>query len=215
MGTESPGAAVLMPQVSRPGGSEPFWVLLADSWCDPDFSTFPLCALFSHHPTKLQHPWAPISACWQFTRLLQMAAAHSGLTHSPDCPLTLSTLPPTPQPWLFLSHMCLVLRIQFRGQKHNYGGGEIQVGKYTLQIFPLLNKFTLLGSFPCDSAGKESTCNAGDLGLIPGLGRSPGEGKGYSLQCSGLENSMGSQRVGHGLATFTFTFVRPDTTEQT
>ena len=44
--------------------------------------------------------------------------------------------------------------------------------------------------FPGGSAGKESTCNAGDLGLIPGLGRSPGEGKGYPLQYSGLENSM-------------------------
>ena len=44
--------------------------------------------------------------------------------------------------------------------------------------------------FPCGSAGKESTCNAGDLGSIPGLGRSPGEGKGYPLQYSGLENSM-------------------------
>ena len=43
---------------------------------------------------------------------------------------------------------------------------------------------------PCGSAGKESTCNVGDLGLIPGLGRSPGEGKGYPLQYSGLENSM-------------------------
>ena len=43
--------------------------------------------------------------------------------------------------------------------------------------------------FPCGSAGKESTCNAGDLGLIPGLGRSPGEGKGYPVQYSGLENS--------------------------
>ena len=39
-------------------------------------------------------------------------------------------------------------------------------------------------------AGKESTCNAGDLGSIPGLGRSPGEGKGYPLQNSGLEYSM-------------------------
>ena len=37
---------------------------------------------------------------------------------------------------------------------------------------------------------KETTCNAGDPGLIPGLGRSPGEGKGYPLQYSGLENSM-------------------------
>ena len=44
--------------------------------------------------------------------------------------------------------------------------------------------------FPCGSAGKESACIAGDLGLIPGLGRSHGEGKGYPLQNSGLENSM-------------------------
>ena len=44
--------------------------------------------------------------------------------------------------------------------------------------------------FPCGSAGKESACNARDLGLIPGLGRSPRVGKGYPLQHSGLENSM-------------------------
>jgi len=44
--------------------------------------------------------------------------------------------------------------------------------------------------FPCGSAGKESACNAGDLGSIPGLGRSPGEGKGYPLQYAGLDNSM-------------------------
>ena len=57
--------------------------------------------------------------------------------------------------------------------------------------------FLLLG-FPGSSAGKESTCNAGDLGSIPGLGRSPGEGKGYPLQYSGLENSMDS--VVHGVS---------------
>ena len=44
--------------------------------------------------------------------------------------------------------------------------------------------------FPCGSAGKESTCHAGDLGSIPALGSSSGEGKGYSLQYSGLENSL-------------------------
>ena len=43
--------------------------------------------------------------------------------------------------------------------------------------------------FPCGSAGKESACNVGDLSSIPGLGRSPGEGKDYPLQYSGLENS--------------------------
>ena len=63
---------------------------------------------------------------------------------------------------------------------------------------------------PGNSNGIESACNAGDLGLIPGLGRSPGEGHGNPLQYFGLENSMtvksmGSQRVGHDLATFTFT----------
>ena len=44
--------------------------------------------------------------------------------------------------------------------------------------------------FPGGSAGKESTCNAGDLCLIPGLGKSPAEGNGYPLQYSGLDNSV-------------------------
>ena len=62
-------------------------------------------------------------------------------------------------------------------------------------------------SFPCGSDGEESACNAGDLGSIPGLGRSPGEGNGNPLQYSCLENpmdgrawkvqSVGSQRVGY------------------
>ena len=43
---------------------------------------------------------------------------------------------------------------------------------------------------PYGSSGKEFACNAEDLGLIPGLGRSPGEENGYPLQYSGLENSM-------------------------
>ena len=45
-------------------------------------------------------------------------------------------------------------------------------------------------SFPGSSAGKESTCNVGNLGMIPELGKFPGEGKGYPLQYSGRENSM-------------------------
>ena len=52
--------------------------------------------------------------------------------------------------------------------------------------------------FPWGSAGKESACNAGDLDSIPGLGRSPGEGKGYPLQYSGLENSIDC--IVHGVA---------------
>ena len=51
--------------------------------------------------------------------------------------------------------------------------------------------------FPCGSDGKESACNAEDLGSIPGLGRSPGEGKGYPLQYSGLENCM--DHIVHGV----------------
>ena len=47
-------------------------------------------------------------------------------------------------------------------------------------------------------AHKESTCNVGDLGSIPGLGSFPGEGKGYPFQYSGLENSMDC--MGHGVA---------------
>ena len=52
--------------------------------------------------------------------------------------------------------------------------------------------------FASSSDGKESTCKARDLGLIPELGRSPGEGKGYPLQYSGLENSVNC--IVHGVA---------------
>ena len=51
--------------------------------------------------------------------------------------------------------------------------------------------------FLCGSAGKESACSVGDLGLMSGLGRSPIEGKGYPLQYSGLENSM--ECIVHGV----------------
>jgi len=71
--------------------------------------------------------------------------------------------------------------------------------------------------FPCGSNGKESACNAGDLGSIPGLGRSPGEGNGNPPQYSCLKNcmnresgelqSMGLQRVRDDLATNTHTDV--------
>ena len=49
--------------------------------------------------------------------------------------------------------------------------------------------YTILWGFPCGSAGKESPCSSGDLDSIPGLGRSPGEERGYPLQYSDLENS--------------------------
>ena len=52
--------------------------------------------------------------------------------------------------------------------------------------------------FLCSSTGKESTCNSGDLGSIPGLAKFPEEGNGYPLQYSGLENSMDC--IIHGVA---------------
>ena len=57
---------------------------------------------------------------------------------------------------------------------------------------------TVIMGFPCGSAGKESACNVRDMGSIPRLWRSPGEGKGYPLQYSGLENSMDC--IVHGVA---------------
>ena len=66
--------------------------------------------------------------------------------------------------------------------------------------------------FPCGSAGKESTCSEGDLGLIPGLGIFPGEGNSYPLQYSGLENSMdcigqGVEKSWTRLSNFHFQFI--------
>ena len=66
---------------------------------------------------------------------------------------------------------------------------EIDVRASLLLVHSVRVTWTLLG-FLGGSDGKESTCNAGDLGSIPGLERSPGEGSGYPLQYSGLENSV-------------------------
>ena len=59
-----------------------------------------------------------------------------------------------------------------------------------------MSHLTITWGFPGDSDGKEPACNVGDPGLIPGLKRSPGEGKGYPLQCSCLENSTDSEDPG-------------------
>ena len=66
---------------------------------------------------------------------------------------------------------------------------------YNLLLFLVAFYYLLLyikWTFSSGSESKESACNAGDQGLIPGLGRSLGKGKGYPLQYSGLENSMDS-----------------------
>ena len=62
-----------------------------------------------------------------------------------------------------------------------------------IKVYPILSynqHVNTIKSFPGGSASKESACNVGDLHLIPGLGQSPGEGKGYPLQYSGLKNSV-------------------------
>ena len=79
--------------------------------------------------------------------------------------------------------------------------------------FPFRSPQIIEWGFPGDSDSKESSCNAGDLGLIPGSGRSPGERIGYPLQYSGLENSMdcivhGVTKSRTGLSDFHFTSLR-------
>ena len=66
----------------------------------------------------------------------------------------------------------------------------LQKRKQNSKVFGVLSEATSLMGFPGGSVGKESPCNAGDVGLIPGSGRSPGEGHGNPLQYSCLENSM-------------------------
>ena len=67
---------------------------------------------------------------------------------------------------------------------------DIEVMKKLSKNKKLAGKHWAFGGFPCGSAGKDSAYNAGDLDLVPELGRSLGEGKGYPLQCSALEDSM-------------------------
>ena len=74
--------------------------------------------------------------------------------------------------------------------------------KKKYEILPFATTWIDLGDFLDSSVGKESACNAEDPGSIPGSGRSTGEGIGYPLQYSGLENSVdctvhGLQTVGH------------------
>ena len=68
--------------------------------------------------------------------------------------------------------------------------------------------------FPGGSVGKESASNAGDLGLIPELGKFPEEGKGYLLQNSGLENSMDCIGSVYGVFSSSMGHKELDTTEQ-
>ena len=108
---------------------------------------------------------------------------------------------------------------------HTLGFSGSSAGKESTWIDPWVRKIpwrkdrlptpVFLG-FPGGSGSEESSCNAGDLGSIHGLGRSPGEGKGYPLQYSALENSMDC--IVHGVAKsqtqlndFPFTFMPHET----
>ena len=85
----------------------------------------------------------------------------------------------------------------FKAMYYMFSITTTQLKSFTIKI---TNKQCLmwLRAFPGSSDGKESTCNVGDLSLIPGLARSPGEGKDYSLQYSVLGNSMDC--IVHGVA---------------
>ena len=68
---------------------------------------------------------------------------------------------------------------------------------------PFTHLMEIFTDFPHSSVGKESACNAGDPGSVPGLGRCPADGTGYPLQYSGLQNSMDRgawQATVHGIA---------------
>jgi len=104
---------------------------------------------------------------------------------------------PTDHPVLCLSLLVFCLSIkQFASRFTDHLSASritlcYEPALYSLQSGPGWHWDSLITfSFPDSSAGNESACNAGDLGLIPGSGRSSGEGKGYPPQYSGLENSM-------------------------
>ena len=88
-----------------------------------------------------------------------------------------------------VAEMDLTRTYLFLKKRHPCGSVGISKSRTRLSNWTELN---------CGSADKEYACNAGDLGSIPGLGRSPGEGKDYPLQYSGLENSMDC--IVHGVA---------------
>ena len=93
--------------------------------------------------------------------------------------------------WLRYCHYAkLRIRLQFRRPRFDFWVRKMPWRRDRLPTPVFLG-------FSCGLAGKDSTCNVGDPGSIPGLGRSSGEGKGYLLQYSGLENSMDC--IVHGL----------------
>ena len=93
------------------------------------------------------------------------------------------------------------------GVLQSMGSQRVRHDQVTELNWTELNRQALKGKgFPGGSDGKELACNAGDLGLVTGLGRSPGEGNGYPLQCSCLEKEFRGQRglAGESMGSHTF-----------
>ena len=117
---------------------------------------------------------------------------YSGLENSVGC-----IVHGVPKSWTWLSNLHFtyhVLRASLIAQLvKNLPAMQETLVQFLGQEDPLEKGYashSSILSFPCGSAGKESASSVEDLGSTPGLGRSPGEGKGYFLQYSGLENSM-------------------------
>ena len=121
--------------------------------------------------------------------------------HSPLISLCLCMLPPLPRgplsfspPYTFLP-VCYILvqmlKVCTHTQMHTHTYTHTHTHIFFFRFFSITGYYKILG-FPGGSSGKESTCNAGDLGSTPGLGRFPGEGNGNPLQYSCLGNPMDS-----------------------
>ena len=143
--------------------------------------------LFSHRMWRQEVQDQP---CWQGWCLVGILLGHRWLPSC--CVLTgpASTLCLSVGKETVDSLMSLFIKIIDTDIKNNIWTPSGVVGWNGKLGLMYIHCYALCMGFPGGSAGKESTCNTGDLGSIPGLGRSPGEGKGYPLQYSGLENSM-------------------------
>ena len=132
------------------------------------------------------------------------------LTHWYDAKLVTTSSPKIKPKELFLkaftnfhSVHSLTMTNENKQELHKISSHKLWVSPYTIK------------GFPYGSAGKESACIEGDLGSIPWFGKIPGEGKGYPLQYSGLENSMdcivhGVTKSQTGLSDSHFTLLNSD-----
>ena len=126
----------------------------------------------------------------EFEQALGDCERQGSLAYCSPCPDTTERLIATNEElWGFLGSSS-GKRIHLQWRKLLF---DSWVGKFPWRRHSLLTAVFL--GFPCGSDGKESTCNAGDLGSLPGLGRSPGGGHGNPLQYSCLENPHGQMSL--------------------